>query len=297
MTSDRRFEHDLPDLLAELAPRAMPDYRDDIVRQTAHMRQRPAWMFPERWLPVSVITTRAFAAPPVRWRVVGVVALLLLALAVGLVVVAGSQRHVPAPFGRAANGVVAYEKGGDIFTADPVTGVAKAVVTGRDDVRPVFSRDGTHFVFERMEYGSERSPDRGPVRRHGPVIVTPEPVNGLEPQGARPPRTPSRQTGRRSHSGRRQAGREALDREGGRERHATSPVAQHSGRCGLSQVSEAAYRPPNGAQLILAGATNGTRTTASTRSTPRPGHQDDRGPRLGRGLGYVRVSPDGSRLA
>jgi hypothetical protein len=61
---------------------------------------------------------------------VGVVAL-LLALAVGLVIVAGSQRHVPAPFGPAANGSVAYEAGGDIFTADPVTGVAKALVTGQ----------------------------------------------------------------------------------------------------------------------------------------------------------------------
>ena len=45
------------------APRAVPDYRDDIVRQTARTRQRPAWTFPERWLPVSVITSRALAAP------------------------------------------------------------------------------------------------------------------------------------------------------------------------------------------------------------------------------------------
>ena len=52
--NDDRFEKDLPGLLAELAPRAKPDYRDDIVRQTARTRQRPAWMFPERWIPMSV---------------------------------------------------------------------------------------------------------------------------------------------------------------------------------------------------------------------------------------------------
>ncbi len=150
MTSDRRFEQDLPDLLAQLAPRAKPDYRDDIVRQTARMRQRPAWMFPERWLPVSVISTRAFVAPPIRWRVVGVVALLLLALAIGLVAVAGSQRHVPAPFGPAANGLVAYSKGGDIFTVDPATGARRAIVTGAaTEQGPAFSLDGTRLAFLR----------------------------------------------------------------------------------------------------------------------------------------------------
>jgi hypothetical protein len=182
MSTDR-FERDLPDLLAQLAPRAVPDYRDDIVRQTAHIRQRPAWMFPERWLPVSVVTSRAFAAPPIPWRVVGLVALLLLALAVGLVFVAGSQRHVPAPFGPAANGLVAYEAGGDIFTADPLTGVAKAVVSGTQmDLRPVFSRDGTHFVFERTT--DIYMPGRLIVARPDGtdlVVVTPEPVAGLDP--------------------------------------------------------------------------------------------------------------------
>jgi dipeptidyl aminopeptidase/acylaminoacyl peptidase len=152
MSADR-FELDLPDLLAELAPQARPDYRDDIVSQTAGVRQRPAWTFPERWLPESIITSRAFAAPPIPWRVVAVVAL-LLALAVGLLVVAGSQRHVPAPFGPAANGLVAYEAGGDIYTADSVTGVATAVVTGPErDINPRWSRDGTQLAFERKVDG------------------------------------------------------------------------------------------------------------------------------------------------
>ena len=156
MSTDR-FERDLPDLLAQLAPRAVPDYRDDIVRQTADMRQRPAWMFPERWLPVSVITSRAFAAPPIRWRVVGVV-VLLLALAIGLALVAGSQRHLPTPFGPAANGSVAYEKGGDVYTVDPVTGVSTAVITGPEtDINPRWSRDGTRMAFERKVNG-----DSGP---------------------------------------------------------------------------------------------------------------------------------------
>ena len=46
MTSPRRFEQDLPALLAGLYLAGTPDYRDDIVQQTARVRQRPAWTFP-----------------------------------------------------------------------------------------------------------------------------------------------------------------------------------------------------------------------------------------------------------
>ena len=65
MTSDRRFEQDLPDLMAQLAPRRVPDYRDDIVRQTARTRQRPAWTFPERWLPMDITLAPARGRPRV----------------------------------------------------------------------------------------------------------------------------------------------------------------------------------------------------------------------------------------
>ncbi len=165
-----RFEQDLPALLAELAPRAKPDYRDDIVRQTARMRQRPAWMFPERWLPVSVMTTRAFAAPPIRWRIVGLVALLLLALAVGLAVVAGSQRHVPAPFGPAGNGVVAFEKNGDIFTSRPGHRCRQGRRDRSADGPAAGLLEGRHPHRVRAQGGRlhAQSPARRPVRWQRP---------------------------------------------------------------------------------------------------------------------------------
>ena len=293
MTSDRRFERDLPDLLAELAPRAMPDYRDDIVRQTARMRQRPAWMFPERWLPESVISTRAFAAPPTRWRVVGVVVLLLLALAVGLAVLAGSRPKAPAPFGRAANGLVAYETGGDILTADPVTGVAKALVSGTQmDLRPVFSRDGTHFVFERTT--DRYMPGRLIVARSDGtdlVVVTRRASGRSRRKGRKhPPSTPSRQTGRRSPSGRGPSAGARLwiaKSDGSRVRPIDLPF----------DIGEATYRPP----MEPSSSSPATRTvgpTASTRSTPRPGSPGRSSrPSQGVGVGFVRVSPDGSWLA
>ena len=40
-----------------------PDYRDDLIRRTARTRQRPAWTFIERWLPMSVITVAPRSAP------------------------------------------------------------------------------------------------------------------------------------------------------------------------------------------------------------------------------------------
>jgi hypothetical protein len=51
MNSPQRIEQDLPALLADLYLAGTPDYRDDIVRETARVRQRPPWTFPERWLP------------------------------------------------------------------------------------------------------------------------------------------------------------------------------------------------------------------------------------------------------
>ncbi len=306
MTSDRRFEQELSEYLGQLSPGPMPDYRDDIVRQTAHTRQRPAWTILERWIPMTSVTSRLTAAPNVPLRLIVLAALLIVALVVGGVLVAGSQRHVPAPFGPAANGVVAYEAAGDIFTADPFTGVAKAVVTGTEmDLRPVFSRDGTHFVFERKEAGfgpcvdpyrpgCSLTPGRLIVARSdgsGLVVVTPEPVTGLDyPWNAAVPSYTF------SPDGTEIALWSTADAGG------KLWIAQSDGS-GMRQVDlpitvvEAAYRPPNGAELIVAGSTNGGTSgiyaVDAKAGTPRT----IVAPAAGVGVGFGRFSPNGSRLA
>lgn len=177
MTSDRRFEQDLPELLAQLAHGSTPDYRDHVVQQTARMRQRPAWTFPERWIPMSTITARLAPLPRLPWRTIGLVALLLAALVVGALLSAGSTDELPAPFGRAANGSVAYSTGGDIYTVDPASGSARAVVTGSEtDVRPVWSRDGTHVAFFREKAGTPGTGRLYVARAHGSgvIAVTPK---------------------------------------------------------------------------------------------------------------------------
>jgi Tol biopolymer transport system component len=183
MTSPRRFEQDLPALIAELYLQGTPDYRDDLVQQIARVRQRPAWTFPERWLPMDLATKALPGAPRVPWRIVGVLALLAALLTAMLAFYAGSAQRQPAPtFGRAANGSIAYVEDGDIYTADPVTGKATPVVVGAEiDSKPIWSLDGTRFVFERKVSGGGGSSllfvadEAG----RGLVQVTPEPQVGL----------------------------------------------------------------------------------------------------------------------
>ena len=43
MSSDRRFEQELPGLLDDLYMGPMPTYRERVLHQTARTRQRPAW--------------------------------------------------------------------------------------------------------------------------------------------------------------------------------------------------------------------------------------------------------------
>ena len=153
MTTERHLERDLPQILGDLAMGPYPDYIDDVLAKTAQRRQRAAWTFPERWLPMDFVNERV-STPRVPWRALGALALIALLIAAAVAAYVGSQPRLPAPFGVARNGLVAYAADGDIFTADPVTGAAKAIVSGPDtDLTPRFSLDGTHIVFERRATG------------------------------------------------------------------------------------------------------------------------------------------------
>jgi DNA-binding beta-propeller fold protein YncE len=95
MTLNDRHTTFTPDQLGEvftdLAAPNRPDYRDDLFRRTARTRQRPAWTYIERWLPVTIVTARQATAPPLRsiWTLL-LVGVLTAALIAGLAI-AGSR--------------------------------------------------------------------------------------------------------------------------------------------------------------------------------------------------------------
>ena len=155
MNAFDRIEPQLPQLMAELAPAQVPDYFDDMLRQSARSRQRPAWSALERWLPMGVIARTA----PVRqvpWRPILVVALVMLLATAALVLISGSRTHrLPAPFGLAGNGVIATSVNGDIATVDPATGRTTVIIAGpATDTDPMFMNRGDRILFTRTDSGA-----------------------------------------------------------------------------------------------------------------------------------------------
>jgi Tol biopolymer transport system component len=151
MTTEARFERQLPAILEDLYLGPSPDYRDEVLAAATRTRQRPAWTFPGRWIPMD-ISTRTIPVVRLPLRQLAVLALLVALLAAALAVYIGSQRHVPAPFGPAKNGLIPYVSNGDIYVGDPVTGTTKLLVTnprGTNPSAPGFSPDGTRLAFFR----------------------------------------------------------------------------------------------------------------------------------------------------
>ncbi len=103
MTFDDRLGTRLSAGLNDLAGTSTPDLRDDILAQTSRTRQRPAWTFLERWLPMTVRTTTFTAAPPLRMALVLLlIGLLAVALAASAAIVGSQVLRDGPPHGRDA---------------------------------------------------------------------------------------------------------------------------------------------------------------------------------------------------
>jgi Tol biopolymer transport system component len=177
MTTDARLQRDLPEILGDLAMGPYPDYIDDVLATSATIRQRPAWTFPERWLPMTDLVRQPVFVPRLPWRSIGLALVVLLAILAAAIVYVGSQQRLPAPFGPARNGVIAYDAGGDIYTGDPVSGAATAVVVGPEtDVGPQFSLDGTHLAFARNADAGRSQIYVARSDGSGLTLVTPTPI-------------------------------------------------------------------------------------------------------------------------
>src|SRR5262245_6189022 len=127
----------------------LPEHLDDVLRRTRTERQRSAWSSLERWLPME--TTFAARLSPMRqqaWLFL-VLALLVTAI-VAVLLLAGSQRRVPPPFGPAANGAIYYADKGDIYSVN-ADGTNPRLVTGGpgQDVGVNSTRDGARIGIAR----------------------------------------------------------------------------------------------------------------------------------------------------
>jgi dipeptidyl aminopeptidase/acylaminoacyl peptidase len=153
MSQIDHLDRDLAAWFADTAQPRTPHYVDTILSATKGARQRPRWSFPDLWLPAAVARTVGV----VPWRQIGLIVLAALLLVAAIALYAGSQRgRLPAPYGLARNGLVAYGEAGDIYTVDPVTPERRSIVTGpANDHDPRFSLDGTRLAFLREVDGGQ----------------------------------------------------------------------------------------------------------------------------------------------
>ena len=117
MTAPRRFERDLPALIADLYLAGTPDYRDELIGQRPQRSDRPG--SPRKVAPHGS-RDRTGSSPRVPWRALGEHrAHRPPDRGRGGRIRRGSRPPLPAPFGVAANGRLAYNADGDVFIRRP----------------------------------------------------------------------------------------------------------------------------------------------------------------------------------
>ena len=132
-------------------------------RGYARARQRPAWSYPERWLPMAVMT-RPAVAPSLRPLWLLLIALLIAALAVGGAIVGAGLLRSEAAIPMGGEAVFAFSSvAADAETPQHVMTIRADGTDGRqltspDGMQwrnPQFSPDGTHIAVRGWGAGTE----------------------------------------------------------------------------------------------------------------------------------------------
>ena len=131
----------------EVGGQARPDYLPDIVAQAGRTRQRPAWTFLERWLPMDIAVRRQ--GVPRAVLVFAVLALLIVLLAATVAFI-GTRSSQP-PITAATNGLIAFANGaggGDIIVVEPDGTGRRSLVSGAFALGGLaFSPDGLRLAY------------------------------------------------------------------------------------------------------------------------------------------------------
>ena len=145
MTARRDSDRVIAIWLTEIAPQGPVDYLDETLSALDRVRQRPAWTSPGRWLPMQLTLPRVVV--PRATPYLALLALLLIGLMIALAVAGGPQR-LPAPFGLAATGLVAFESEGDIVVANADGSGRRPLIAAQDTQwSPTFSRRGDRIAY------------------------------------------------------------------------------------------------------------------------------------------------------
>lgn len=122
------FERRITEAIDEIAAARVPDYLDDVLRQTARTAQRPRWTFPERWLPMDTALSRPTLFGRLPFRQLILLAVLVALAAAALAFYVGTTAPSLLPYGPAGNGSLLYPVGGDLYARDTITGVQRLVI-------------------------------------------------------------------------------------------------------------------------------------------------------------------------
>jgi hypothetical protein len=140
----------------DVAGTASEAHLDQIITATGRVRPLPRWLALLKEPPMRIQThTRLVAGLPIRRPVIvfAVVALLMLALAAGLLLYIGSMPKLPPLTGPARNGLVVtggqFQGPAGIFLVDPATGAQTTLVEGDDLCCAAFSPDGRRIDYLR----------------------------------------------------------------------------------------------------------------------------------------------------
>jgi TolB protein len=144
-TTPRTFTADqLGSAFNEAGGQARPDYLPDIVAQAGRTRQRPAWTFLERWLPMDIAVRRQ-GVP--RVVLVFAVLALLMTLLVATVAFIGTRPTQP-PLAAATNGLIAFASGGDIVVVEPDGSGRRTLISGTTELGSMaYSPDGRRLAY------------------------------------------------------------------------------------------------------------------------------------------------------
>jgi hypothetical protein len=147
--TDERLMRSMGAAFEDLAAARTPDYLEAAIERASSLPQRPAWTFPERWLPMDV-ATRPVPTPTFPSRQIGAFALIALLIVAALAVYVGSRPRLPEPFGLAANGLIAFVDEGDIYVSDSIDASPRILIGGSAlDSEVQVSRDGRSIAFLR----------------------------------------------------------------------------------------------------------------------------------------------------